>query len=157
MRGVQIHRSSLPSQYPRRMIDLGSIAGLRAHDHQLAAYCPRCDAWRVLPLGERISQGKRFLRLPLRARCRNCGAIRLPCDACCHGSSRRRVAELAWSNICASCSLCFWVGRLRATRCWYVHSFVSACHVASTLLWWQPISVTGTGDALLTRQHLSQT
>ena len=49
-------------------------------------------------------------------------------------SSRRRVAEPAWSNIFASCSLCFWVGRLRATRCWYVHSSVSACHVASTLL-----------------------
>ena len=49
-------------------------------------------------------------------------------------SSRRRVAEPAWSNIFANCSLCFWVGRLRATRCWYVHSSVSACHVASTLL-----------------------
>ena len=72
-------------------------------------------------------------------------------------SSRRRVAEPAWSNIFASCSLCFWVGRSRATRCWYVHSSVSACHVASTLLWWQAISVTGTGDARLTRQQLSHT
>ena len=72
-------------------------------------------------------------------------------------SSRRRVAEPAWSNIFANCSLCFGVGRLRATRCWYVHSSVSACHVASTLLWWQAISVTGTDDALLTRQQLSQT
>ena len=57
-----------------------------------------------------------------------------PCAACCYVSSRRRVAEPAWSNIFANCSLCFWVGRLRATRCWYVHSSVSACHVASTLL-----------------------
>ena len=99
-----------------------------------------------------------------RAGCR-CGsgartAARSDCRAMLvhsHGSSRRRVAELAWSNSCASCSLCFWVGRLRATRCWYVHSSVSACHVASTLLWWQAISVTRTGDALLTRQQLSQT
>ena len=45
------------------MIDLGSIAGLHEHDHQLAAYCPRCDAWRLLPLGEWISQGKGSLRL----------------------------------------------------------------------------------------------
>jgi len=34
------------------VIGLGIIAGLHAYDHQLAAYCPRCDAWRVLPLGE---------------------------------------------------------------------------------------------------------
>jgi len=26
------------------MIDIGSIAGLHEHDHQLATYCPRCDA-----------------------------------------------------------------------------------------------------------------
>jgi len=47
---VGSHR--LPSQYPRPVIGLGIIAGLHAYDHQLAAYCPRCDAWRVLPLGE---------------------------------------------------------------------------------------------------------
>jgi len=40
------------------MIDLGTLAGLHEHDHQLAAYCPRCDRWRVLPLGEWDSQGK---------------------------------------------------------------------------------------------------
>jgi len=139
------------------MIDLGTIGGLHQHHHELHAYRLRCDRWRVLPLAEWVSQGKGSLRLPLRVRCRACGEIGLPCDACCHGSSRRRVAALVWSNICANCSLCFWVGRLRATRCWYVHSSVSACHVASTLLWWQAISVTGTGDALLTRQQLSQT
>lgn len=55
------------------MIDLGSIAGLHDHDHQFAAYCPSCDAWRVLPLGEMIAQGKGALRLPLRVRCRDCG------------------------------------------------------------------------------------
>ena len=94
----------------------------------------------------------------LSARCRRTASgegVKIPSR--CHRSSRRRVAAPAWSNIFASCSLCFWVGRLRATRCWYVQSSVSACHVASTLLWWQAISVTGTGDALLTRQQLSQT
>jgi len=57
------------------VIDLGTLAGLHAHDHQLAAYCPRCDAWRVLPLAEMVAQGKGSLRLPLRVRCRDCGAI----------------------------------------------------------------------------------
>ena len=59
------------------MIDLGSIAGLHAHDHQLHAFCPRCDAWRVLPLVEMVSQGKGSLRLPLRVRCRDCGELGL--------------------------------------------------------------------------------
>ena len=139
------------------MIDLSTLSRLLEHDHQLAAYCLRCDRWSVLPLADLIAQGTGSMRVPITVRCRACGEIGLPCDACCHGSSRRRVAALVWSNNCASCSLCFWVGRLRATRCWYVHSSVSACHVASTLLWWQAISVTGTGDALLTRQQLSQT
>lgn len=40
-------------------------------------------------------------------------------------SSRLRVAAPAWSNNFANCSLCFWLGRLRATRCGYVHSSVS--------------------------------
>jgi hypothetical protein len=37
---------SLPRYYDRRMIDLGSIAGLHSRNHQLHAYCPRCDRWR---------------------------------------------------------------------------------------------------------------
>ncbi|MBP1688688.1 MAG: hypothetical protein H6Q33_4831, partial [Deltaproteobacteria bacterium] len=43
--------------------------------HQLAAYCPRCDAWRLLPLDEWVTQGKGSLRLPLRVRCRDCGEV----------------------------------------------------------------------------------
>jgi len=31
------------------------------------------DRWRVLPLGEWVSQGNGSLRLPLRIRCRDCG------------------------------------------------------------------------------------
>jgi len=57
------------------MLDLGSIAGLYAHDHQLAAYCPRCDVWRVLPLERMVTQGKGSLRLPLRIRCRDCDEV----------------------------------------------------------------------------------
>jgi ribosomal protein L44E len=57
------------------MIDLGTIAGPHARHHQLAAYCPRCDAWRVLPVDEWVTQGKGSLRLPLRVRCRDCGEV----------------------------------------------------------------------------------
>jgi RNase P subunit RPR2 len=57
------------------MIDLGSIEGLHAHEHQLAAYCPRCDAWRRLPLAEMVAQGKGSLRLPISVRCRDCGEV----------------------------------------------------------------------------------
>jgi hypothetical protein len=32
------------------MIYLGTLAGLLEHQHELHAYCPRCDAWRVLLL-----------------------------------------------------------------------------------------------------------
>jgi hypothetical protein len=55
------------------MIDLGTIAGLHEHDHQLAAYCPRCDARRVLPLAETVAAGQGARRLPIRVRCRACG------------------------------------------------------------------------------------
>ena len=57
------------------MIDLGSIAGLHHHQHQLAAYCSRCDRWHVLPLAELVAQGKGSLRLPVRATCRDCGDV----------------------------------------------------------------------------------
>jgi hypothetical protein len=56
-------------------IHLHTVAELLANDHQLAAYCPRCDAWRVLPLGVLVGQGKGSLRLPLRVRCRDCGEV----------------------------------------------------------------------------------
>jgi hypothetical protein len=29
------------------MIDLGTIAGLHAHDHELHAYCLTCNRWSV--------------------------------------------------------------------------------------------------------------
>jgi len=56
------------------MIDLGSIASLYAHGHELP-YCPRCDAWQVLPLGKWVSHGMGSMRLPLRVRSRDCGGV----------------------------------------------------------------------------------
>lgn len=55
------------------MIDLGSIAGLHRHEHELRAYCLRCDRWAVLHLAELVSQGKGSLRLPITVRCQVCG------------------------------------------------------------------------------------
>jgi len=49
------------------MIDLGTVAGLHSHNHELRAYCPRCDRWSVLPLALMVAQGKGSLRLPLLA------------------------------------------------------------------------------------------
>jgi len=57
------------------MIDLGTLAGLHAHHHELAAYCPRCDRWSVLPLAEFVAAGHGSRRLPLTVRCRACGAV----------------------------------------------------------------------------------
>jgi hypothetical protein len=48
------------------VIDLGSIAGL--HEHELRAYCARCDRWSVLPLAGLVAQGKGSLRLPIAVR-----------------------------------------------------------------------------------------
>jgi hypothetical protein len=61
--------------YARGMIDLGSIAGLHAHNHQLHAYCPTCDRWAALPLADMIAAGQGSRRLPFTVRCRWCGAV----------------------------------------------------------------------------------
>ena len=57
------------------MIDLGTLAGLHEHRHELHAYCLRCDRWRTLPLGSMIAEGKGAMRLPLAVRCRDCGEV----------------------------------------------------------------------------------
>jgi uncharacterized Zn finger protein len=57
------------------MIDLGTLAGLNAHHYQLAAYCPRCDRWSVLPLAELVATGHGSRRLPITVRCRACGEV----------------------------------------------------------------------------------
>jgi uncharacterized Zn finger protein len=57
------------------MIDLGTLGNLCEHRSELHAYCPRCDAWRVLPLAEMVAQGKGSLRLPIKVRCQECGDV----------------------------------------------------------------------------------
>jgi hypothetical protein len=52
------------------MINLGTLGDLLEHDHGLAAYCPRCDTWRVLPLAEMVAAGQGARPLPIRMRCR---------------------------------------------------------------------------------------
>ena len=55
------------------MIDLGTIAGLHAHGHELHAFCLRCDRWSVLPLDRMLAHGQGSRRLPFTVRCRDCG------------------------------------------------------------------------------------
>jgi hypothetical protein len=55
------------------MIDLGTLAGLRAHAHELHAYCLGCDRWSALDLERMIRNGHGGRRLPIAVRCRVCG------------------------------------------------------------------------------------
>jgi RNase P subunit RPR2 len=57
------------------MIDIGTIADLHEWQHELHAYCCRCDRWRVLDLGLMVRAGQGAKRLPLRVRCRECGEV----------------------------------------------------------------------------------
>jgi len=56
------------------MIDLDTLAELHARDHETHAYCATCARWSVLPLAQMIAAGMGQRRLPLRVRCRWCGA-----------------------------------------------------------------------------------
>jgi hypothetical protein len=66
---------SLRRPYAACMIDLGSIAGLHEHRHELHAYCQRCYRWSILPLAELVASGRGSSRLPLTVRCRDCHEI----------------------------------------------------------------------------------
>jgi ribosomal protein L37E len=57
------------------MIDLGCIAGLYEREHELHAYCSRCDRWHTLDLARMVREGKGSVRLPVRVRCRRCGEV----------------------------------------------------------------------------------
>jgi hypothetical protein len=71
------------------MIDLGSVAGLHARDHQLHCYCVRCDRWVVLDLAAMVRAGQGERRLPLTVRCRDCGD---------HGQLQVRPPMPTWIN-----------------------------------------------------------
>ena len=71
------------------MIDLGSIAGLLEHDHELHAYCARCDRWQALDLEGMVRAGQGDRRLPLTVRCRVCDEI---------GRLQVRPPVPAWRN-----------------------------------------------------------
>jgi ribosomal protein L37E len=55
------------------VIDLGTLSGLHAHNHELHAYCVRCERWHVLDLHKLVEAGWGARRLPLNLRCRRCG------------------------------------------------------------------------------------
>jgi hypothetical protein len=55
------------------MIDLASVAGLHERQHELHAYCHRCDRWRALDLEKLVRQGNGSRRLPFTVRCISCG------------------------------------------------------------------------------------
>ena len=54
------------------MIDIGSISGLFEREHQLLAYCHRCDRWSLLDLQAMVRRGLGERRLPLKVRCHLC-------------------------------------------------------------------------------------
>jgi hypothetical protein len=55
------------------MVDLGTLAGLHGHNHELHAYCAACDRWCVLDLAGLVLAGCGARRLPVPVRCRTCG------------------------------------------------------------------------------------
>lgn len=56
------------------MIDLGTVRGLYEHDHELWAYCSKCDRWSAIDLGALIAAGHGDRRLPLRSTCEVCSS-----------------------------------------------------------------------------------
>jgi RNase P subunit RPR2 len=57
------------------MLDLSTLAGLHAHQHELHAFCPRCERWSVIDLERIIQAGHGERRLPITVRCRSCGEV----------------------------------------------------------------------------------
>ncbi len=70
---MRAHPVSLAGRYAQRMIDLGTLAGLHSHAHELHAYCATCDRWSVLDLEHMVRDGYGERRLPIRVRCQVCG------------------------------------------------------------------------------------
>ena len=57
------------------MIELGTLAGLLEHRHELGAYCPRCDRRVAIDLAAMVAAGLGNRRLPLTVRCGDCGEV----------------------------------------------------------------------------------
>jgi len=76
-------------RYARRMIDLGTLAGLLEHRHRLDAYCSRCDRWAELDLTAMVAAGLGDRRLPITVRCQECGD---------RGQLQVRPPMPAWTN-----------------------------------------------------------
>jgi hypothetical protein len=57
------------------MIDLGTLAGLHAHQHEIHAYCPRCDRRAELDLATMVAAGHGDRRLPIKVRCHVCAGL----------------------------------------------------------------------------------
>ena len=60
------------------MIELGTLAGLCRHQHQLAAYCRGCDRWVVLDPAALINAGDGQRLLAVTALCERRIEIVLP-------------------------------------------------------------------------------
>ena len=59
--------------YAAGMLDLSTLAGLHAHQHELHAFCPRCERWSLIDLARMNQAGKGDRRLPITVRRRACG------------------------------------------------------------------------------------
>jgi hypothetical protein len=52
-----------------------TIRGLAEHQHQLAAYCARCQRWAVLDLAKLMEQGRGdYVFVGRTPRCSDCGS-----------------------------------------------------------------------------------
>lgn len=83
------HSVSLSRRYRRPIIDLGTLAGLREHNHELHAYCLACDRWAAVDLDVLIGAAYGSQRLPITVRCRVCGEP---------GQLQVRPQMPAWTN-----------------------------------------------------------
>lgn len=56
-------------------VDVGTIAGLLAHRHELHVLCPSCERRSVLGLEAMTREGRGERRLQITVRCEECGEI----------------------------------------------------------------------------------
>ena len=55
------------------MVTLDALRKLHEHDHQLAAYCPKCRRWAVLDLARLIAEGRgKYCFVGRKPRCSYC-------------------------------------------------------------------------------------